>query len=69
SLLMSETLVAIGTRKGLWLARTSDRKTWTVDAALPHARGPQHRHRHPWRATATARRGPLGALGPDDPAQ
>jgi hypothetical protein len=31
---MSETLVAIGTRKGLWLARSDDRDTWTMDG--PH---------------------------------
>jgi photosystem II stability/assembly factor-like uncharacterized protein len=28
---MSETLLMIGTRKGLWLARSSDRRTWTVE--------------------------------------
>jgi photosystem II stability/assembly factor-like uncharacterized protein len=33
-LLMTQTLVAIGTRKGLWLARSSDRKEWTLDG--PH---------------------------------
>ena len=31
---MTQTLVAIGTRKGLWLARSSDRKTWEQDG--PH---------------------------------
>lgn len=31
---MTETLVAIGTRKGLWLARSNDRKTWDLDG--PH---------------------------------
>jgi hypothetical protein len=28
---MTETVVAIGTRKGLWLARSEDRTTWVVD--------------------------------------
>lgn len=28
---MSETVVAIGTRKGLWLARSADRSEWTVE--------------------------------------
>ncbi|WP_166352290.1 WD40/YVTN/BNR-like repeat-containing protein [Phytoactinopolyspora limicola] len=31
---MSEVLVAVGTRKGLWLLRSSDRRTWAVDG--PH---------------------------------
>ena len=31
---MTETLVAIGTRKGLWLARSSDRKSWHLEG--PH---------------------------------
>ena len=31
---MTHTLVAIGTRKGLWLARSDDRRTWTLDG--PH---------------------------------
>src|SRR5690242_21333978 len=31
---MSETVVGIGTRKGLWLARSDDRRTWRVDG--PH---------------------------------
>lgn len=31
---MTQTLVAIGTRKGLWLARSNDRKTWELDG--PH---------------------------------
>lgn len=31
---MATTLVAIGTRKGLWLARSEDRRTWTLDG--PH---------------------------------
>jgi photosystem II stability/assembly factor-like uncharacterized protein len=31
---MTETVVAIGTRKGLWLARSTDRQEWTVDG--PH---------------------------------
>jgi hypothetical protein len=30
----SSVLVAIGTRKGLWLARSDDRRTWTLDG--PH---------------------------------
>ena len=29
-----ETIVGIGTRKGLWLARSDDRRTWTVEG--PH---------------------------------
>ena len=28
---MSETLLMIGTRKGLWLARSEDRRTWSVE--------------------------------------
>jgi photosystem II stability/assembly factor-like uncharacterized protein len=32
---MTQTLVAIGTRKGLWLARSKDRHTWTMEG--PHA--------------------------------
>jgi hypothetical protein len=31
---MTQTLVAIGTRKGLWLARSTDRDTWSLDG--PH---------------------------------
>ena len=31
---MTRTLVAIGTRKGLWLARTNDRNIWSLDG--PH---------------------------------
>ena len=31
---MTQTLLAIGTRKGLWLARSDDRSTWTLDG--PH---------------------------------
>lgn len=31
---MTQTLLAIGTRKGLWLARSDDRRTWTLDG--PH---------------------------------
>ena len=31
---MTQTLVAIGTRKGLWLARSNDRRTWALDG--PH---------------------------------
>jgi len=31
---MTQTLVAIGTRKGLWLARSNDRTTWELDG--PH---------------------------------
>ena len=31
---MTQTLVAIGTRKGLWLARSNDRTRWTLDG--PH---------------------------------
>ena len=31
---MTQTLVAIGTRKGLWLARSNDRSSWTLDG--PH---------------------------------
>jgi len=31
---MTQTLVAIGTRKGLWLARSQDRSSWTMDG--PH---------------------------------
>ncbi|MDQ1483031.1 MAG: hypothetical protein QOF35_1107 [Actinomycetota bacterium] len=31
---MTQTLVAVGTRKGLWLARSDDRTTWTIDG--PH---------------------------------
>jgi len=31
---MTQTLVAIGTRKGLWLARSTDRDSWTLDG--PH---------------------------------
>jgi hypothetical protein len=31
---MTQTLLTIGTRKGLWLARSSDRSTWTLDG--PH---------------------------------
>ena len=31
---MTRTLVAIGTRKGLWLARSNDRNTWSLDG--PH---------------------------------
>jgi photosystem II stability/assembly factor-like uncharacterized protein len=31
---MSEVLVAVGTRKGLWLLRSADRATWKVDG--PH---------------------------------
>jgi photosystem II stability/assembly factor-like uncharacterized protein len=31
---MTQTLVAIGTRKGLWLAHSNDRSTWTIDG--PH---------------------------------
>jgi len=31
---MTSTLVAIGTRKGLWLASSTDRKAWTLDG--PH---------------------------------
>jgi len=31
---MTQTLVAIGTRKGLWLARSNDRNTWSLDG--PH---------------------------------
>jgi hypothetical protein len=29
---MSETIVAIGTRKGLWIARSADRSSWTLEA-------------------------------------
>ena len=28
---MTETVLMIGTRKGLWIARSSDRETWSVD--------------------------------------
>ena len=28
---MTETTVAIGTRKGLWIARSTDRRTWTLE--------------------------------------
>ena len=31
---MVETVVAIGTRKGLWLARSTDRDAWVVEG--PH---------------------------------
>jgi photosystem II stability/assembly factor-like uncharacterized protein len=31
---MTQTLVAIGTRKGLWLAHSSDRRSWALDG--PH---------------------------------
>lgn len=31
---MTQTLLAIGTRKGLWLARSDDRSTWALDG--PH---------------------------------
>jgi len=31
---MTETVVAIGTRKGLWLARSTDRREWALDG--PH---------------------------------
>src|SRR5689334_18393990 len=31
---MSETVVGIGTRKGLWLARSADRREWSVEG--PH---------------------------------
>ena len=31
---MTETIVAIGTRKGLWLARSDDRRTWSIEG--PH---------------------------------
>src|SRR4029450_7951411 len=31
---MTETIVAIGTRKGLWLARSTERRTWALDG--PH---------------------------------
>jgi len=31
---MTQTLVAIGTRKGLWMARSTDRITWSMDG--PH---------------------------------
>ncbi|AYY12465.1 exo-alpha-sialidase [Actinobacteria bacterium YIM 96077] len=31
---MSDVLLAVGTRKGLWLLRSSDRRTWEVDG--PH---------------------------------
>ena len=31
---MTQTVVGIGTRKGLWLARSEDRETWTLDG--PH---------------------------------
>ena len=31
---MAETIVAIGTRKGLWLARSSDRQEWSLEG--PH---------------------------------
>jgi hypothetical protein len=31
---MSETIVAIGTRKGLWIARSTDRQDWTLEG--PH---------------------------------
>src|ERR1700712_5223852 len=47
------TLLAIGTRKGLWLARSEDRRTWTLDgphllmqevaAATVDVRGNRHR--------------------------
>ena len=67
---MTQTLVAIGTRKGLWLARSTDRDTWSLDG--PHflmrevpSIGIDTRS---W-ATATARGGALRALGPDDHAQ
>jgi hypothetical protein len=30
----TQTLLAIGTRKGLWLARSDDRKAWTLEG--PH---------------------------------
>ena len=28
---MAETMLMIGTRKGLWIARSTDRETWSVD--------------------------------------
>jgi hypothetical protein len=31
---MTRTVLAIGTRKGLWLAHSDDRSTWTLDG--PH---------------------------------
>ncbi|HET7800679.1 MAG TPA: exo-alpha-sialidase, partial [Humibacillus xanthopallidus] len=31
---MTETIVAIGTRKGLWIARSDDRSTWSLEG--PH---------------------------------
>ena len=31
---MTQTIVGIGTRKGLWLARSTDRRQWTIDG--PH---------------------------------
>ena len=31
---MAETIVAIGTRKGLWIARSDDRQEWSVEG--PH---------------------------------
>ena len=31
---MTETIVAIGTRKGLWVARSDDRTSWTLEG--PH---------------------------------
>ena len=31
---MAQTVVAIGTRKGLWLARSDDRRDWSVEG--PH---------------------------------
>ena len=61
------TLLAIGTRKGLWLARSDDgRRTWTVDG--PHFLAREvaavaiDTRRDP---VAAARRDPQRALGPD----
>ena len=31
---MTETIVAIGTRKGLWIARSTDRREWALEG--PH---------------------------------
>ena len=31
---MSQTLVMIGTRKGMWLARSEDRESWQLQGPL-----------------------------------
>ena len=60
-------LLAVGTRKGLWLYRSDDRRTWTVDGPhFAHAGGRLGRVRHPARHAAASSSGVMSwHWGPD----